>query len=513
MEKIPLTNSSRTPNDEHQPVVLQPVQPKLAGSTRSDRYRFVKPSRSLLNMLAVLGLLGVAVAFWFSLPQDWITPSDSLMAGSDGNQRNGSNRPNPEVATPFKDVQQERAQKAALAIIDEFTEYQDIIEKNQYGTEVHLARYSAILERAYNGDLLFGERQFDEANNEYALAVQEVEQLLDDMSTEFEHWYEQGVEALEERDYEKSVYALSRAQAIEPLNQQVQAKFDRVQLLPEVNELIRESERAELKEEWTQAFDLLNAVALLDPLTLGIDEQREEILGQISTQRLRDALTAGHEQLATENFDAAEQSFKEILVDYPENTAAETGLQQVVRARLAAQIEALRVAGLDKEKELDMRGALKLYDDALELDSSLQFARDGRQRVFEIISSINAMNSAIQDPHALSADDTFDKAKATLETAQSHHGHSDEYDALLDRFTNLVNFASTQLPVVLMSDDATEVTLTTSHRIGSFQKHELSLRPGRYTLHGSRDGWVDVRKTFIVQQDMEPISILCEEQI
>ena len=123
------------------------------------------------------------------------------------------------------------------------------------------------------------------------------------------------------------------------------------------------------------------------------------------------------------------------------------------------------------------------------------------------------MNDTMQDPHALSADEAYNEAKETLETAQNHRGHSEEYDKLLQDFADLVSYAGTQLPVVLVSDGLTDVTLTTSHRIGSFQKHELTLRPGRYILHGSRDGWVDIRETFIVEQDMEPVSIVCEEQI
>lgn len=515
LEKEPLTNSSRTPNDERQPVVLQPVHPKLAGSTRTKRFRIVRPNRSQLNMLAVLTLLGVAIAFWFLVPRDWFTPNtDGLTTLSNGSVRDGNNRTNrDEVNTPFKDAQQERASEAAQATIDEFVLYQDILERNQYGTDKHQETYGTILERANRGDSLFVERRFDEANSEYELALQEIKTLLDDMYAQFDHWVEQGTNALQDRDYENSLNAWTLAQAIKPLDQNVQANLDRVQLLPKVNELIRESDRARIKENWTQALEHLNEVTKLDPLTLGIEDRRAEILERITSQDLNDALTAGHEQLAGNNFDSAEQIFEEILVDYPDNTAAQTGMQQVSRARLSAKIEALKVEGLARENELDMRGALKVYDEALALDNSLQFANEGRERVFEIISVVNDMKDTLQDPHALSADEEYDEAKETLATAQSHSGHSDEYDKLLQSFADLVSYAGKLLPVVLISDEMTEVTLTTRHQIGSFQRHELTLRPGRYTVHGSRDGWVDIRKTFIVQQDMEPVSIVCEEQI
>lgn len=514
LEKRPLTNSSRNRNDEQEPVVLQPVHPKLAGSRPSKRFRLAKPNRSQLNMLAVLAVLAATVAFWFLVPRDWVSPDNGIETTSNnGSTGSGTNRSDREVATPFKDAQQERAREAVRGIINDFTEYQDVLEKNQYGTALHLERYSKILARANNGDQLFSDRKFDDAQREYEIALQEIEELLEDMSSEFTHWFEQGDEALQQRDYETSLGAFERAQAIEPLNQQVHAKLERVRLLPRVNELVRESERAKLKEDWVQALDYLNEVMQVDPLTQSINERREVILEQISSQDLKDALTAGHEQLSAENFDEAEQIFNDILVKYPQNIAAQTGVDQVGRERLAAKIESLRVRALEKENELDMRGALKIYDEALELDGSLQFANEGRQRVFEIISVINDMNAMLRDPHALSSDETFEEAKETLETAQSHRGHSDVYDELLNSFAELVNYSGSQLTVVLLSDNATEVTLTTSHRIGLFERHELSLRPGRYTLHGSRDGWVDIRKTFIVRRDMDPVSIVCEERI
>lgn len=465
-------------------------------------------------MLAVLTLLGVAVAFWFFAPRDWITPNtDGLTSANNGSVRDGNSRTDHEATTPFKDAQQERASEAAQTIIDEFVQYQDILERNQYGNDDHQEIYGTILERANRGDSLFVERRFDEANSEYKLALQEMKALLDDMNSQFDHWVEQGTNALQDRDFETSLNAWTRAEAIKPLDQDVQAKLARVQLLPKVNELIRESDRARIKEDWVQALEHLNEVKKLDPLTIRIADRREEILERITSQDLNDALTDGHEQLASNNFDSAEQIFEKILVDYPDNTAAQTGLQQVERARLTAKIEALKVAGLEKENELDMPGALKIYDEALALDNSLQFANEGRERVFEIISVVNDMNDTLQDPHALSADEEYNEAKETLATAQSHRGHSEEYDKLLQKFSDLVSYAGTLLQVVLISDELTEVTLTTSHQIGSFRRHELTLRPGRYTLHGSRDGWVDIRKTFIVQQDMEPVSIVCEEQI
>jgi len=62
-------------------------------------------------------------------------------------------------------------------------------------------------------------------------------------------------------------------------------------------------------------------------------------------------------------------------------------------------------------------------------------------------------------------------------------------------------------------DRITEVSIYRVGKLGTFERHELNLRPGRYTLLGSSDGCRDVRMTIVVEPSMGPISIVCEERI
>jgi hypothetical protein len=44
-----------------------------------------------------------------------------------------------------------------------------------------------------------------------------------------------------------------------------------------------------------------------------------------------------------------------------------------------------------------------------------------------------------------------------------------------------------------------------------FAEKQLNLRPGAYTIIGSRDGCRDVRESILVRPDMQPVEIRCEE--
>ena len=71
------------------------------------------------------------------------------------------------------------------------------------------------------------------------------------------------------------------------------------------------------------------------------------------------------------------------------------------------------------------------------------------------------------------------------------------------------------LTVTLVSDNVTNVSIYKVGKLGSFETHELDLRPGTYVAVGSRPGYRDVRLEFRVapEIDTQPVVVRCEEPI
>jgi hypothetical protein len=85
----------------------------------------------------------------------------------------------------------------------------------------------------------------------------------------------------------------------------------------------------------------------------------------------------------------------------------------------------------------------------------------------------------------------------------------------VDQLGRLVTLAATPIAVELRSDQLTEVTLYRIGALGVFAAKQVELRPGTYTLIGSRNGFRDVRQTFTVLpgRDLAPINVVCVEPI
>ena len=85
----------------------------------------------------------------------------------------------------------------------------------------------------------------------------------------------------------------------------------------------------------------------------------------------------------------------------------------------------------------------------------------------------------------------------------------------LEAFRQLVKEAQIQIKVTLVSDNLTEVSVYRVRRLGRFTAQELLLRPGRYTVVGTREGYKDVRQEILVKPGEAPpkVTIACREKV
>jgi hypothetical protein len=69
--------------------------------------------------------------------------------------------------------------------------------------------------------------------------------------------------------------------------------------------------------------------------------------------------------------------------------------------------------------------------------------------------------------------------------------------------------------IEMLSDNATQVQIQRVGTFGSFNKREIELKPGKYTVVGTRPGFRDVRRDVTIAPggDVQTISVSCVEPI
>ena len=79
----------------------------------------------------------------------------------------------------------------------------------------------------------------------------------------------------------------------------------------------------------------------------------------------------------------------------------------------------------------------------------------------------------------------------------------------------LLKLANTPVPISLVSDNLTDVTLFRIGKLKRFNNKKIIILPGKYVAVGIRNGYRDVRVEFkvIPEQFLKPIEVMCKEEI
>jgi hypothetical protein len=151
----------------------------------------------------------------------------------------------------------------------------------------------------------------------------------------------------------------------------------------------------------------------------------------------------------------------------------------------------------------------------LSIDSAIQFAEQGKQRVAKYLRIEKRMKYYLEKPTVLESDSYLEKAVQLVTEVENMDPKGLRLANNLKRLKDLVHLARTPVQVIIESDSLTEIVIYKVGDLGRFSTRELNLRPGTYTVVGARDGFKDVRQKFMVKAGQGPLRVIvkCSEKI
>ena len=473
--------------------------------------------RAGLPKLAILVFLAAAaglIAALFTLAPRWvapvaITPEAPVEAAR---QSPAARAVSPDSEPPpFQALRREQARREAQDELARFVELElklrESMQVQGWGDDA----YAAAKDLAQQGDDAFVAERYAEAIDGYRAAGDALAALVEQGRSRFGEALAKGIEAIDQRDPSAAQAWLEQASAIQPENPDLAQAQARAARLPEIIELLRTALNHELAGRWEDALDAYRRIRALDAQTPGLDKAVAAARQGRAGQRLQSFLSEGFAALSGGAFDEAEAAFRQALTISPGNDAALGGLQQLASQQLLAQVAQLRrQAELQAERE-DWAAASGSYRAILALDGNIQFARAGLRDAEAQAEAQSALDQIATAPEALSSDRRYADALAALERAKALQPQGPLLERAIGEVEALLQAYAMPVPVLLQSDNATEVLLSHVGPLGKFSEKRLNLRPGAYLLIGSRDGCRDVRTRITVRAEMAPVDIRCQE--
>jgi tetratricopeptide (TPR) repeat protein len=330
-----------------------------------------------------------------------------------------------------------------------------------------------------------------------------------------ERSFNAGEAALAAGNSELAIEQYDLVLTIEPTHSLALAQRTRAEQLPAVLTLVQRADGERARGELEAALASYREALALDPSWAPAGTAIDEIHREQRDAEFERLLSEAFGLLGDENFVDAQARFEAALAMRPGSREAQQGLEQAEQGAKLDQIALAEARGLAFERREVWDQAIALYRSVLESDATLLFAQSGLERA-EARAGLDAkLANLIDNPGLLLTDAVLADARALLDTAAAEPARGPRIDGQVEQLGRLITLASQPIPVRLTSDQLTTVMLYRVGTLGVFAQHDVELRPGTYTVVGSRDGYRDVRQTFTVRPggSLPPISVVCVEPI
>ncbi len=375
--------------------------------------------------------------------------------------------------------------------------------------------YEAVTLQAAEADARARAGNHDAAAQEYTAAATGLEHLLSARAVLFRQAVEQGGQALADGRADEARAMFTRALAIDPSDAAARHGLERAASLDRVLALLREGARLEQQKESRQALACYGRAEQLDPEYAPARRARQRLEGQLRDEHFRRAMGRFFTALDQDKLEGAATALDEAAGIRADDPAVREGRKALRAAQEKRTLAALARRFTRLVRAEKWQQALAVCDQALAISPGVAFAVAGRSLAAERLALMQAMERILAHPLRLQEDGPLAEARQTLAVARTQTDAGPRLRAGIADLAALLTRATTPVPVTLRSDGRTSVVIYLVGRLGRFMEKRIQLRPGRYTVVGSRPGFRDVRRTLVVNGEQPPPSflILCEEPI
>ena len=377
------------------------------------------------------------------------------------------------------------------------------------------ASYAEMIEAGRQADALFMDKSYESASTGYIRAIDIGRRLAGQADQVLQRMLAEGRAALAAGSGTVAGRKFKVALMIDPANREAQKGQRRSQTIETVFALIESGQRYENNNALSQALAEYQKAIQLDPEATTAHQAHQRVAILIKNQKYRQLLSAGLTAFHNNDYELARSRLKKAKSLKPDSREVSEALLQVDQAIRLDRIDRLRLAAQKAEQSEDWQAALKSYRELLDIDRNLKFAAEGRQRADEQFRITKRLDYYISQPQVLESDKQLKNAVLLLEAAKEVRPRTRGLSSRIAELEKMVIIARTPVTVIVESDSHTQIAVYKVGKLGRFAQRELKLRPGTYTVVGTRDGYKDVRQQVVVAPGRQAlrVTVKCQEKI
>ena len=407
-----------------------------------------------------------------------------------------------------------RQKNATDRTLGQLLTLQEVLEKR--GVKIWATtEYGRALAAYESGDRFYLAKDYAQAGAAYQRTIDIMEALLDRADDEFAQALAAADAALAGADGAQARRLYERALAITPGESRATRGLERATTLDDVLALMRAGEQAERDSDFAAAALAYEKALDTDPLWQAAETGLARVRQAIVDRDFRQLMSDGFFALDEGRLGSAERAFRAARQLKPGSAEPVDGLQQLDQTRRLGAINRNLDRATEAEQNEDWPAAITAYEAMLAEDDNLVQAKQGLANARARLALSQQLDRYLENPDALSEQKEIEAASALLLRIARITPQGPKLSSQKAELSRVLKRAAQPLTVDLVSDRLTEVAVYKVGRLGRFERKQLELRPGVYTVVGSRPGYKDVRLSVRVapEIDMQPIVVRCEEAI
>jgi tetratricopeptide (TPR) repeat protein len=384
-----------------------------------------------------------------------------------------------------------------------------------WGADVLVTSYGEVLTLLEEANSKFDDRLFSSAIDGYKKTISGLERLEASRSERTQRSLQAGAQSLDQLDSTLATQHYETALAADNDNAEALLGLQRAAALPQILEYITQGQAHENNGSLNDARQMyMNAVALDKDCTPAQDHLKrvEDLIAERDFQRaISDAMSAYNQN----NLTQARSALNTAKKLRPDDAAVRDIDQQIKNTERRTELQRLSRQALTYEKAEQWDKALGLYIRALKIDAAAGFAQRGKPRAEKFVELNREIQGYLSNPGDLQSSKHRAHARNLYDTALAIRDSGPKLKKKSGELHRLVELYSRTIPIILQSDDMTDVMIYRVGQLGHFLEHSLQLNPGRYKARGARSGYRDVIIEFSVPVSSTGITvkIACKEMI
>lgn len=320
---------------------------------------------------------------------------------------------------------------------------------------------------------------------------------------------------LQRDDYEDASGHITRALQIEPDDPGAERLRDEIERLPQILPHLDAARKARTENDPAAELAALREVATLDPDRPNVRARITTLKAGQHDARYRTAITRGLAAAQADDLDAAQRHLeraRQLSPDRPETTLL---AKQVGALDTTLQTERLFQTARAAEEADNWPAALDAYRELCRLQPNDAAAQAGQQTAQRLVVLLTAVTTHLDAPQRLASDSVAAQASALIEQSRTARPVSPTLVARADALARMLDRYSRQVPVQVLSDGKTSVSVRGVGRVGTVVSKVIHLKPGAYRFEGNRSGY----RSEIVRVSVPPdgadvsVEVICDEPI